>query len=80
MNVAVKIDMPGNVPVPVAAPVLAVEDRVRVLPTALDVRGRYVGFPRSDAGRDKAERLGAVLRRMHAEGRIAAILRHRLGG
>ncbi|REG29150.1 amino acid ABC transporter substrate-binding protein (PAAT family) [Paracoccus versutus] len=59
---------------------LAVEDRVRVLPTALDVRGRYVGFPRSDAGRDKAERLGAVLRRMHAEGRIAAILRHRLGG
>lgn len=58
---------------------LAVENRVRVLPTALDVRGRYVGFPRTAAGGEKAERLGIVLRAMHAEGRIAAILRRSLG-
>lgn len=54
---------------------LSVADRVRILPTPLDVQGRYVGFTRTPAGRDKSDRLGRVLTRMHAEGCIAAILR-----
>lgn len=58
---------------------LAVRDRVRTLPTALDIQGRYVGFSRTPAGQEKSDRLGAVLTRMHTEGRIAAILRSRLG-
>lgn len=58
---------------------LGVGERLRILPTALDIQGRYVGFSRNPAGQQKSDRLGAVLTRMHVEGRIAAILHDRLG-
>ena len=58
---------------------LGVRGGVRILPTALDNQGRYVGFNRDAAGQEKSGRLARVLNGMHAEGRIAAILRERLG-
>ncbi len=54
---------------------LDVADRIRVLPTPLDIQGRYVGFTRTPAGQDKSERLGHVLTLMHTEGQISSILR-----
>lgn len=56
---------------------LDVADRVRVLPTPLDIQGRYVGFTRTPAGQDKSQRLAHVLTLMHAEGQIGAILREK---
>lgn len=58
---------------------LEIKDRVRILPTALDIQGRFVGFSRTAAGQEKHDRLAPVLTQMHVEGRIPAILRERLG-
>lgn len=57
---------------------LGAEDKLRILPTALAVQPRFVGFSRDPESMRKAQLLQRTLTAMTNEGQISAILRQSL--
>lgn len=68
----------GNATLDYVADELNAQDKLRVLPTPLVERDRYIAFHRSPRGDDQARRMQAALDRMHSSGRILEIVKKHL--